>query len=56
MKIILKPRNHAPVKVHTPYGGTTTPADLLRYIRQVEAELRGRAWARAKYQQSAKES
>ena len=49
MKITLKPTNHPPVKVSTPYGSRTSASDLLIYIRKTEAEMRNKAWARAKF-------
>ena len=51
LRIKLRPANHPPVKVTTPCGSSTSPADMLRYIRETESKLRAKAWARAKHQE-----
>ena len=46
--------NHRPVRVTTPYGSDTSAAEIMRYVRNVEAELaqrqRGREYYRRKSQ------
>lgn len=47
LKRTIKPKDHAPVQVTTPYGSSTTPADMLRHIRAVEARAQGAAFHKA---------
>ena len=55
MKIkAVKLKDHPPVRIITPYGSSTSVVELTHYIRQLEAELAGRAWARKQHSKQGK--